>query len=147
MILSLAAEPDRLSLAPVSAPIIADVDALIREFILPHAFEFYGSGDPGSERLRALASWILTSGKTRIVPSDLTTNVRDCRGLGIWDINQRVSPLVAGGWLTPEQPGPMGNAWKVNPQVAAFFAARTEIEERRKATVAALMKSPRRPRS
>jgi len=78
------------------------------------------------------------------VPSDLTTNVWDLRGLGVWDLNQRVSPLVAGGWLTPDQPGPMARAWTVNPQIREQFTARAEIEERRKAAIAVLMNSPRR---
>ena len=142
LILTLAAEGEIPS-STIGPAVVDDVATLIKVFVLPHAFEFYGAYDPGSERLRTLASWILTGGKTRIVPSDLTTNVRDCRGLGIWEINQRMSPLVAGGWLTPDQPGPLARWWTVNPEVRQQFAARAGAEERRKAAVAALMNSPR----
>ena len=144
LILTLAAEPEPSTMIGPAA--VEDVAVLVTQFLLPHAFEFYTSGASGGEHLRALASWILTSGKTRIVPSDLTTNVRDCRGLGIWDVNQRMSPLVAGGWVTPEQPGPMARGWTVNPGVHKQFAARAADEERRKAAVAALMNSPRADR-
>jgi hypothetical protein len=141
LILTLAADTP----APrVPAAVVEDVSRLIKDFVLPHALEFYmgkGSGD----QLRTLASWILTSRKTKILPSDMTTNVRDFRGLGIWDVNQRVSPLVAGGWLIPDHPGPMARAWNVHPQVQAQFAARTQDEERRKAVIAELMNSPRKP--
>jgi hypothetical protein len=140
LILTLAGE----ATSRIPASVVDDVAELVGEFILPHAFEFYrgkGSGD----QLRTLASWILTSGKTKILPSDLTTNVWDFRGLGIWDVNQRVSPLIAGGWLVPDHPGPMARAWVVNPQVAKQFTARARDEERRKAEIAALMKSPRKP--
>ena len=142
LILTMAAEPDRPPSTSIGPAVVEDVATLIKGFVLPHALEFYASGASGGERLRTLASWILTSGKTRIVPSDISTNVRDCRGLGIWDINQRVSPLVAGGWLMPDQPGPIARWWSVNPQIAAQFAARAEDEKRRKAAVAALMNAP-----
>jgi hypothetical protein len=129
----------------VPAAAVEDVANLINGFLLPHALEFYSAGKSGGEQLRTLASWILTSRKTKILPSDLTTNVWDFRGLGIWDVNKRVSPLVAGGWLIPDHPGPTARAWTVNPQVQAQFTARTQDEERRKTKIAALMKSPRKP--
>lgn len=90
-----------------------------------------------------MASWILTSGKTRIVVSDLTRNVAALRGLSLWDVNQRVSPLVAGGWLTPEECGPVSRSWSVSPAVFDQLKARGEEEERRKAALATLMNSPR----
>ena len=119
---------------------------LIRDFILPHAFEFYRLSERSSvgDRLQRLASWILTSGKTRIVPSDLTSNVGDLRGLSQWDLTQRVSPLVAGGWLIPNEPGPVPRSWTVAPSVLERFAVQAATEERRKAELAVLMASPRR---
>src|SRR5262245_22123381 len=57
---------------PVSEQTIENVRRLILDFILPHAYEFYcGTGTAEAERLQQLASWILTSGKNRIVASDL----------------------------------------------------------------------------
>jgi hypothetical protein len=122
---------------------VENVGALIQEFLLPHAFEFYRKAH-SIDRLQRLASWILTSGRTRIVASDLTANVADYRGLGLVEINQRVSPLVAGGWLTPKEIGPVAKSWTVNPAVLVRFRERSEEEKRRKAAVARLMKSPRR---
>ena len=60
------------------------------------------------------------------------------------EINQRVSPLVAGGWLTPKEIGPVAKSWTVNPAVPIRFRERAEEERRRKAAVAKLMNSSRR---
>lgn len=54
---------------------VAAAERIIDGFILPHALAFYGVGANEQERLRRLASFILTCGKTRIVASDLTTGV------------------------------------------------------------------------
>jgi hypothetical protein len=35
------------------------------------------------------------------VASDLTSNVADLRGLTVDEFNERLSPLIAGGWLDP----------------------------------------------
>ena len=143
LILAIAEDPERAPAARVSKAVVEAMATLIKEFVLPHAFEFYRTTGAASDRLQRIASWILTSGKTRIVPSDLTVNVADMRGLGIWDVNQRVSPLVAGGWLTPAEPGPLAKAWTVNPAVRDFFQERAKEEERRKMAVAELMNATR----
>jgi hypothetical protein len=147
LILTVTANPG-LSRAPgsqISAPVIEDITRLVFDFIVPHAFEFYRTADraSGGDRLQRVASWILTSGKQRILPSDLTVNVSDLRGLGLWDLNQRISPLVAGGWLASQEPGPVAKAWTVNRKVHELFSARTQDEEARKSTIATLMNSPR----
>jgi hypothetical protein len=128
---------------------VKHVSALIREFILPHAFEFYRTGEraSGGDRMQRMASWILTSGKTRIVASDLTSNIADLKGLGLWELNQRVSPMVAGGWLTANDRGPVTRSWSVSPGVGAQFRDRARDEEGRKARLAELMASPRKPKT
>ena len=80
---------------------IENTRRLVLDFIMPHAFEFYRASESEGDRLRRLASWILTAGKTRVLASDLTANVWDFRGLTVMEINEGVSPLVAGGWLIP----------------------------------------------
>jgi hypothetical protein len=121
------------------------VRRLVLDFILPHAREFYcGAGTTGGEKLRRLASWVLTSGKDRIVASDLTSNVAECRGLTLHDVNERVSPLVACGWLDPIDNNPLCRSWAVNPQVRAQLAERARTEEAQKAALAQLMGSPKR---
>ena len=59
--------------------------------ILPHAFAFYRTAEAaaGGDRLQRLASYILTSGKPRIVASDLTSNIADLRGLTVDELNER----------------------------------------------------------
>jgi hypothetical protein len=130
----------------VSAETVRRVSVLIRDFLLPHAFEFYRANERASagDRLQRLASWILTSGKSRLVPSDFTANVMDLRGLGLWDLNQRLSPLVAGGWLTSNDAGPVARSWRVAPGVVERFKQQAATEEQRKARIAELMNSPRR---
>jgi hypothetical protein len=130
----------------VSRETVEDVWRLVLDFILPHAFEFYRTAETvtDGDRLQRLASWIITSGKTRILASDLTSNVRDLRGLTLFDLNKRVSPLVAGGWLMPVEPGPVSRSWTVLPRVAEQFHERAKLEEERKAKLAELMgKRPR----
>jgi hypothetical protein len=90
----------------IGRPVVEKVDRVIRDFLLLHAHEFYSQGEGEGERLRKLASYVLTCGKGRLRLADLTNNVRDCRGLTVLAINERVSPLVAGGWLAPNEQGP-----------------------------------------
>jgi hypothetical protein len=119
---------------------IQNVRKLILDFILPHGYEFYQQG-AGSEQLRRIASFILTSGKQIVVASDLTTNIRDCRGLTLREIQERISPLIAGGWLEPlQERSPLCRAWKVTPQVHTQLANRTKTEQEQKTALAALIK-------
>jgi hypothetical protein len=145
LILAIAADPDIAHGTRIHAAVVEDVNNLVRDFLLPHALEFYRttSRAVGGDRLQRIASWILTSGKSRILPSDLTANVADLRGVTLWDLNQRVSPLVAGGWLVSKEPGPIAKAWRVNPSVHTHFRARTKEEDTHKAAIAALMNSTR----
>jgi hypothetical protein len=145
LLLTMVHNPECTSGTRVHKSVIEDAATLIKQFTLPHAFEFYRKAS-ASDRLQRIASWILTSGKTRILPSDLTVNVSDLRGLGTWDLNQRISPLVAGGWLMPNEPGPVPKSWTVNPRVHDYFRDRSAAEERRKASLAELMNAPRRTR-
>jgi hypothetical protein len=145
LILHIAENPKEAAADRVEETTIEKVRRLVLDFILLHAFEFYrGAEATNGERLRRLASWILTSGKRRIVPSDLTTNVADFRGLTLIEVNERVSPLVAAGWLHPADNSPVCRSWTVNPQVHIQLAERAKSEERRKTALAKLMGSPRR---
>ena len=75
---------------PVEATTVLNAARLVEDFILPHAFEFYRTADSvtDGDRLQQVASWILTSGKTRFVASDFTTNVASFRGLGLMEVNR-----------------------------------------------------------
>jgi hypothetical protein len=133
----MAADPERGQTYAVKQTTVESVHRLIVDFIIPHAIVFYRMAESatGGDRLRKLASWILTSGKTRIVASDLTTNIREQRGLDVFEVGKRVSPFVAGGWLEPMEPGPLCRAWAVNPALDALFAERRQLENDRKTQV------------
>ena len=139
LILHMAHDPQTGAADPVDERTIENVRRLILDFIVPHAFEFYRAADSEGERLRRLASWILTANKIRIVVSDLTTNIADFRGLTVMQVNERVSPLVAAGWLQPADRTPLCRAWMVSPQVYVQFAERAKQEQARKALLRSLM--------
>jgi hypothetical protein len=125
-----------------------NVQRLVMDFIIPHAVEFYCSTEAATngDRLAQLASWILTNAKERFVTSDLTSNIASFRGLTLYEVNERVSPLIAAGWLKPDGKEPYCHAWKVDPDVFVQFAARTKIEEAAKQRLALAMNSSRKPR-
>jgi hypothetical protein len=125
---------------------MARVRTLVVDFILPHAFEFYRSTEELSdgERLRKIASWILTSQQKVIHARDLIRNVSTLRGVSVVDLQTYLSPLVAAGWLEPANAGPLNRTWRVNPVVHSQFERQRQIEDERKALVAGLMRSPRK---
>jgi hypothetical protein len=126
---------------------IEKVRRIVVNFLIPHAMEFYRTSEATTDgdRLQQLASYILTSGNKRFVASDFTSNVASMRGLGLKEVNERVSPLVAAGWLCPEDyRAPILHAWVLGKDVAAQFAERKKLEEERKAAIARLMGSPRK---
>jgi len=140
LFLHMAHDPQLGATYPVEANTAEDVRRLMLDFIVPHGLEFYQQGS-GSEKLRSIASWILTSGAKRLVASDLTTNITDCRGLSLRQIQDRISPLIAGGWLIPvEERSPLCRAWFVTPQVHTQLAKQTKIELERKTALATLLK-------
>jgi len=140
LILHLTGEPSSDPMAPVGDATVAAAERIVRDFILPHAVEFYGIGGGWQERLQRLASFVLTCGKARIVASDLTTNVWDMRGLTLKEVNDRMSPLEAGGWVEPESNVSFSNkAWRVSPAVAVKFAVKCKAETERKAIHSAMI--------
>src|SRR5262249_54826885 len=140
LILHMAHDPQNGATYAIEKQTLEDVRQLMLDFILPHGYEFYQQG-AGSEQLRRIASWILTSGKQMVVASDLTTNVADCRGLPLREIQERISPLIAGGWLEPlQERSPLCRAWGVIKQVHTQLAERTKIEQERKTALATLIK-------
>jgi hypothetical protein len=127
-----------------------DVDKLVRAFILPHAEEFYSRlGEGEAAKARDIASYILTSGKDKLRPYDLTGNVWSCRGATLTELNDRLSRLMTAGWVEP-----VGKdirtcrCWRVNrAAIDVRFAERKQSEEARKQKVADQMGSPRKPQT
>ena len=146
VILHMAANPESTA-RKIEAETVANVHGLFLNFILPHAVEFYRSTEEatGGERLRKIASWIVTSQQQTVTSRDLIRNVACLRGVSVFDLQTCVSPLVAAGWLEPEQHGPANRTWTVNPLVAIQFERQRQIEEKRKIFAAELMGSPRKP--
>jgi hypothetical protein len=110
---------------------------LIMQCIIPHAARVYMTMEAqasGNDSLTSIAGYILAKKLSRVVMSDLTSNVRACRKAPQFDVQRMVSPLVSGGWLEPETDLPNNRGWKVNPIIHTKFAARAEREiVRRKA--------------
>jgi hypothetical protein len=146
MILWLSINPkEAVRLGAIGRQTVEKACRIIKDFLLPHAREFYSLGEGETDRLRKLASYVLTCGLDRIRLADLTNNVWDCRGKDVIEINQRVSPLVAGAWLLPTEPGPACRAWTVNRSaIDRQFAARMTTEREKKAALAQLMGAQRR---
>ena len=121
--------------APVSGAAVQASTRILEEFCIPHALAFYGaSSDAGDwESLRAIASYIITSDKDRFTPSDFMSQVRALRGLSAWDIGQRISPMVAAGWLDEDRPkGASLKGWVMVEGVREVLAVRREEQIRRR---------------
>jgi hypothetical protein len=110
---------------------------LLFQSVIPCAARVYAAtGGAGAdiEATRSVAGYILTKQKARVLASDLAHNVRACRGQPLDHVQRVVSPLVAGGWLTPEKDwNPY--AWKVSADVHSQFEARTHSEAVRRAAI------------
>jgi hypothetical protein len=134
LLLHMAHDPEHGQTYAVSAATVESVRKLIINFIMPHAMVFYRTAESTTDGdwLKTLASWILTAGKSKVVASDLVKNVWGLRGLSVFDLNKRISALVAGGWLDPVEPGPLCRAWNVTPAVSELFANRRQQESARK---------------
>jgi len=130
----------------IGGKVAGNVDRLVRDFLIPHAFEFYSLGETG-DQIRRLASYVLTCGKNRILASDITTNVHDLRGLSLFQVRDRVSVLVAGGWLDPVDNTPTCRAWKVNPAVKLKFAEQAQKEDERKRIITEMLRARKRAAS
>ena len=113
---------------------------LALRFLLPHACDFYGLL-PGASlaRARDIGGWLLTQAPSRVRSSDVTSNVKACRGMGIKQLADALDPFVTGGWLEPEEPFPSNRAWALNSELRAAFAERAAVEADRRAAVRALI--------
>ncbi len=116
---------------------------LVFDSALPHAARIYagmGGGGGSAEATQSIAGFILTKRKNRVLASDLTSSVRACRGASLEQVQKLVSPLVAGGWLTPERD--FGTtAWIVAGRVHHVFAARAQEEATRRAAIRRLIRN------
>lgn len=116
---------------------------LVFDYLIPSGARVYvAMGAPGvgtAQPMRDAAGYILSKRLDRVLSSDLTRNVRSCRKLGVNEVQRVVSPLVAGGWLTPEREAPTNSTWLVNPRVHERFAAHAERERARRGALRAII--------
>jgi hypothetical protein len=136
---------------PVTGHAAARAERILSQFAVPHAMAFYGvSGDAGDvEQMRSIASYVLASDKDRFTPHDFAANSRSMRGLGMWELAKRLSPLVVNGWLEEEAAKGGGGvrAWVMRPGVREALAARREEQQAQRRQVAAMLAELRRSAS
>ena len=128
--------------APVSVVTATAAQVLLYRSVLPNAARVYtamGGAGADMEATQTIAGYILTKGLSRVVMSDLTSNIRVCRHKSAEDIRKLLSPLEAGGWLWPEKEW-QPTAWVVAPQVHVQFAGQATKERMRREAVKALIK-------
>ena len=116
--------------------------SLITQCVIPHAARVYttiGTASAGLETMQNIAGYILAKKLPRVLISDLTSNVRECRRMPVADVLQAVSPLVSGGWLDLESERANNRAWQINPAVHAKFEARAAREVIRRAAARAIL--------
>jgi hypothetical protein len=118
---------------------------LILDCVIPHAVAVYlAMGEVDGvpiDQIQSVAGYLLAKKKSRVVASDLASDVRACRGKTVFEIGKLVSPLVAGGWLLPETEAPACRAWTVNPAIYVRYAERAESERVRRQALVEMIKS------
>jgi Protein of unknown function (DUF3987)/DnaB-like helicase N terminal domain len=123
-VLHLLDHPDA-EMRAVHTKTIARADRLMRQYVLPHARNFYAEmSGQGPERTRAIAAWLLTDSPTRMTASAFGKHIRSCRDLSLTELRDALDPLVGGGWLTPESRYPNNNAWQLDLNVRQALAHR-----------------------
>lgn len=141
LVLHLVEDPEHAREKPVERRTLLTARRLMLEFFIPHALEFYRGADDktSGDVLRSVASYLLTSPLTRFRPKELTSGVDALRGLSLWDLQQKLSPLIAGGWLRPENDTPTCRAWILEEGVREAFARRAEAEKIRRSNVSSYL--------
>jgi Protein of unknown function (DUF3987)/Bifunctional DNA primase/polymerase, N-terminal len=137
MVLHMIDDPENATIEPVSEATVRNAERIITEFCIPHALEFYrGTGDGADwDYLRKIASFILTSDKDRFTVSDFTSGVHSLRGMGVWDVTQKLSPLVAGGWLVEDETSKTVRSWGIVEGLREALSERRKEESKRKEEV------------
>jgi hypothetical protein len=120
---------------------------LLFQSVIPSAARIYAAtGGAGAdvEATRSVAGYILTKQKARVLASELTRDVRVCRGQPLDQTQRVLSPLVAGGWLIPEKDW-NPSLWIVAPVVHEQFAAQREREKAKRSAIRDVITGTREP--
>jgi hypothetical protein len=100
----------------ITEEVALDAGELVLKHLMPHAARFYSASGGGSNIMltRKIAGWLLTKRLPRVLPRDLMSGVRECRNMSQEDVRKALSPLVAMGWLIPEdERNPNTRKWQV----------------------------------
>lgn len=99
---------------------------IVEAFIVPHGrlLHEHAMLNPEIERLRQIGDQILLSEQDRFTPSFFTRKVYALEAANVQQVQQALSPLEAGGWLTQEVGRGGKPAWVLNPAVRGKFADR-----------------------
>lgn len=126
----------------VSVETATRVDALMRDFLLPHALSYYTDvlGMASDlEHVRWIAGHILSKQLQELDARDLMQSYRAWRGLDEWRRARIMGSLEEYGWLVPtteNKPGrKMPGSWIVNSSVHCQFKAIAEQEKARRSAI------------
>jgi hypothetical protein len=120
-------EPERWVTVPIAPETIDAADRLVRQFIIPSAYDFYRSqlGGANSNLTQTIASWLLTEAPQRIRASDFHYALHAVRHLRLPQLNVALDPFVSGGWLeTPPESRYPHNVWLLDLRVRQVLAHR-----------------------
>ena len=128
----------------ISEDVAGRVAKFLHGFLLQHAAAFYagtlGLSDD-HDRLTAVAGYILAHGLQVVTSRDVQRGDRTMRGIDRPNIQRIFEQLEALGWLqqTPGKRPTDPPHWRVNSAVHARFAARAELEFKRRQMAKAMM--------
>jgi hypothetical protein len=132
LLLQMLDDPDTSIVQPDA---IIRADHLVRDFLLPHACDFYAARAADRvARTRDIAGWLLTTAPARIRASDFG------KGLSLQQLNEALDPLVTGGWLEPNIPFKGNREWKLDLAVRAVFAKHAAAAATRREEIRRLWK-------
>lgn len=115
----------------------AEAAACLIENLIKHAARFYTwlGGSGRMDDTRQVAGYLLAHPKSRILLSELSRDSTVCKGRSHEDILKTLSPLITGGWLSPETDHPRPRAFSINQAIYTQFAARAVQETERRLQV------------
>jgi hypothetical protein len=106
-------------------------ERLVFDSLIPNMRLFYemlGTSGRNTETTQAIAAYLLRHQGPRVRPSDISKHVWALRGNSIERIREALSPLIAMGWLTPEEEDERrARAWIIHQAVHPQFAQRAEL--------------------
>ena len=119
-------------------------DAIMREFFIPHAEQFYDLLDGGGSvhRVRSVATAILRCPKDEIVLRDMVHRCRAMRGKERDEQIRLMQRFETFGWLTRlDRHGAAHPRWRRTPGLGERFAEELKREEAARAAVTAAIKA------